>query len=337
MKKEVLDSIFEGFSKVNVLVIGDVMLDCYTLGTVSRISPEAPVPVVDISTRYSCLGGAANVALNIKALGGKPILCSVVGNDKQSKDFAELMQSEGLPTHGILPSDERILTVKHRIIGNKQQLLRIDEEITTPLSAEDERRFLSLLQKIIAQQPIDVIIFEDYDKGAITPLIINEILRISSEKNIPVTVDPKKQNFLHYNNIDIFKPNLKELKEGCKLPEGEINENALKENIKQFMLERQHKRLLLTLSDKGVWLCERQSNDFVFECVPAHVRNIADVSGAGDTVISVASLCLVMGMNSKDIATFANLAGGLVCEEVGVTAINKEKYAKEMENFLEEP
>ena len=330
MKREVLNNIFEQFSKINVLVIGDVMLDAYTAGTVTRISPEAPVPVVDISTRYNRLGGAANVALNIKALGGNPIMCSVTGNNKQDTDFTDLMQNEGLSTHGILPSSERILTVKHRIFGSKQQLLRIDEEITSPLSVQDEERFLTLLKQIIDSHSIDVMIFEDYDKGVITPRIINEMVKISIAKNIPITVDPKKRNFLHYNNIAIFKPNLKELQEGCK----DLEQADLQLIIKQFMQEKQHQRLLLTLSEKGVLICEKQGKDFVFEQIPAHVRNVADVSGAGDTVISVASLCLATGMNFKEIATFANLAGGLVCEEVGVVAIDKEKYINEILNVL---
>ena len=334
MKKEVLNAVFEGFSKVNALIIGDVMLDSYTLGVVNRMSPEAPVPVVDVSSRYDRLGGAANVALNIKMLGAQPILCSFIGNDKPSKEFVELMEKEGLPTHGILLSDERKLTIKHRIIGNRKQLLRIDEEITSPLSAEDEARFLSLLKQIISHNPIDVIIFEDYDKGVITPQIINEILTISQSKNIPVTVDPKKVNFLHYNHIDIFKPNLNELKAGCNIGNSEIDEIYLKEIIKKFMLEKQHKRLLLTLSDKGVLMCEKQENDFVFERLPAHIRTISDVSGVGDTVISVASLCLAIGMSIRDIAAFANLAGGLVCEEMGVVAIKKENFANEILNIL---
>ena len=334
MKKGIVDAVFERFSKTNVLVIGDVMLDSYTLGSVNRISPEAPVPVVDISTKYNRLGGAANVALNVKALGAKPFIGSVIGNDKQSKDFMELMERSGLSIRGILSSDERMLTTKHRIIGNNMQLLRIDEEITTPLSSEDEIRFLSLLKQMIAENAIDVIIFEDYDKGVITTNLINEIVRISKSKNIPVTVDPKKVNFLHYENVDIFKPNLKELKESCKLADGEMDETNLKEIIKQFMREKQHKCLLLTLSSKGILMCKNQENDFVFEHIPAYVRNIADVSGAGDTVISVASLCLAIGMNIKDIVTFANLAGGLVCEEMGVVAINKEKYIAEILNVL---
>ncbi|MCL2131589.1 MAG: PfkB family carbohydrate kinase, partial [Lentimicrobiaceae bacterium] len=164
--------------------------------------------------------------------------------------------------------------------------------------------------------------------------IIDEIVSISKTKQIPITVDPKKVNFLHYNHIAVFKPNFKELKEGCKLTDSEISETRLKEHIKQFMLEKQHKRLLLTLSDKGILACERQENDFVFEHLPAHVRNIADVSGAGDTVISVASLCLAIGLSIRDIAAFANLAGGLVCEEIGVAAINKERYFNEIMNVL---
>ena len=334
MKKEIVDAIFADFSKVNVLVIGDVMLDSYTLGTVSRISPEAPVPVVDITSHYHCLGGATNVALNVKSLGATPIMCSVIGNDTQSGDFLKLMESEMLTTQGILLSDKRILTVKHRIIGNKQQLLRIDEEITTPLSAQDENRFLELLQQIVTSNKIDVIIFEDYDKGVITKNIIDEVVTISKSKNIPICIDPKKRNFSHYKHADIFKPNLKELKEGCQLSDNEIDETTLKEIIKEFMLEKQHKRLLLTLSDKGILLCENKENNFVFEQIPAFLRNIADVSGAGDTVISVASLCFAICMNFREIASFANLAGGLVCEEIGVAAIHKERYINEIINVL---
>jgi len=215
-------------------------------------------------------------------------------------------------------------------------LLRIDEEITTPLSVQDEMRFLERVKQIIADHRIDVIIFEDYDKGVITQNIISEVVTISKSMDIPICVDPKKVNFSHYNHTDIFKPNLKELKEGCQLSDNEINETVLKEIIKKFMLEKQHKRLMLTLSDKGILTCERREDDFVFEQIPAFVRNIADVSGAGDTVISVAALCFAIGMNFNEIAAFANLAGGLVCEEIGVVAINKERYINEIMNVLSE-
>jgi bifunctional ADP-heptose synthase (sugar kinase/adenylyltransferase) len=156
------------------------------------------------------------------------------------------------------------------------------------------------------------------------------VIDFALQNNIFVTIDPKKRNFLKYNKTDIFKPNLKELKEGCEMGETETDDPVLKENIKRFMTEKQHKRLLLTLSANGVLICEKKESDFIFEHLPAHIRNISDVSGAGDTVISVASLCLVLGMDSKEIAAFANLAGGLVCEEMGVVAIDKEKYANEI-------
>jgi len=330
MKKELLNAVFDGISQINALIIGDVMLDSYTLGEVNRISPEAPVPVINVTSRYNRLGGASNVALNIKSLGAKPVMCSVIGNDKQSLDFIQLMKDEGLPTDGILLSNERILTVKHRIIGNKMQLLRIDEEVIHPLSSVEESDFLKLIKQIIAAHSIDVIIFEDYDKGIITENIIEQVIDFAQQNNIPITVDPKKRNFLKYNKTDIFKPNLKELKEGCEIGETEIDDCLLKESIKKIMIEKKHKRLLLTLSANGALMCEKRGMDFIFEHIPAHLRNIADVSGAGDTVISVASLCLVLSMDSKEIATFANLAGGLVCEEMGVVAINKEKYANEI-------
>jgi len=334
MNTEFIDAIFDRISQINALIIGDVMLDSYTFGDVNRISPEAPVPVIDVTSRCNRLGGAANVALNIKSLGAKPIICSVIGNERQSLDFVQLMKDEGLLADGILLSNERMLTVKHRIIGNKMQLLRIDEEVKHSLSPTEEADFLILIKQIIAANSIDVIIFEDYDKGIITENIIEQVIDFAQQNSIPVTVDPKKRNFLKYRNTDIFKPNLKELKEGFGMLETEIDDMLLKEVIKKFMTEKNHKRLLLTLSASGVLLCEQKGSEFIFEHIPAHLRTIADVSGAGDTVISVASMCLVLGMTSKEIAAFANLAGGLVCEEMGVAAIDKEKYAGEIAKWL---
>ena len=324
INKENIVLLFDKFSKKTVLIIGDVMLDDYIMGTVSRISPEAPVPVLDIKSRHVCLGGAANVALNVQALGAKAILGSVVGKDKKSIEFLELLKKENLSNEGILESENRIQTVKYRAIGNNTQLLRLDNEVTIPLNEEDEKKFLLHLLHILNTQKIDAIIFEDYDKGIITKNIIKEIISFANQKSIPVAVDPKKRNFLDYKNSTIFKPNFKELKEGLLLVENWNNEQTLNK-IRNFMQEKQHENLLLTLSHEGVLICQLENNNFTYKHIPAHLRNIADVSGAGDTVISIATLCLTLNLDIEDIAMLSNLAGGLVCEKIGVVVLNIQK------------
>jgi len=324
MNKENIRQIFENFSKISVLVIGDVMLDDYIIGNVNRISPEAPIPIVNITSRYTRLGGAANVAMNIKSLGAVPILCSVIGNDKKDEKFIQIMQQEGLSVQGMVKSKDRILTTKYRAIGNNMQLLRMDNEITHALSQNDEQHFCDTLLSIINDQHMDAIIFEDYDKGVITNTLIQKIVSVAKEKSILVSVDPKKRNFLSYNNIDLFKPNYKELNDGLQLKKTTWQDIRLQNAVKQFMIDKQHKQILLTLSEDGVVIYRCENEEFKHVHIPAQVRNVADVSGAGDTVISVATLCMTLGMDMKDIALISNLAGGLVCEEVGVVAINKE-------------
>jgi rfaE bifunctional protein kinase chain/domain len=330
LKKENIQKLFDDFSKLTILIIGDVMLDDYIVGDVNRISPEAPVPIINITSRYTRLGGAANVALNIKSLGAKPILCSVIGNDKKSEDFLDIMRQDNLSAQGIIKSKNRILTTKYRTIGNNMQLLRLDSEITQPLSPNDEQNFYNTLLSIIDDQYINAIIFEDYDKGVITPVIINKVISIAKEKSILISVDPKKRNFLNYNQIDLFKPNWKELNEGLQLKNCTWQDASLHNAVKQFMLDKQHKQLLLTLSGDGIIIYRFENEIFNYIHIPAQVRNIADVSGAGDTVISVATLCMALGMEMKIIAMVSNLAGGLVCGEVGVAAVDKEKLIKEM-------
>lgn len=332
INKENILSLFDKFSQKKILIIGDVMLDDYIMGKVSRISPEAPVPVLDIQSRHVCLGGAANVALNVQSLGAKAILGSIIGEDKKSAEFLELLESENLSNEGIITSEDRIQTVKYRAIGNNMQLLRLDNEITTPLNEKDEKKFLSHLLNIIDKQKVDAVIFEDYDKGIITKNIIKEIVSSANKKSIPVMVDPKNRNFLNYKNIKIFKPNWKELKEGLLLTENWHDKNTL-EKIQDFMKQQQHENLLLTLSHEGVLICQMRNDNFTYKHLPAHLRNIADVSGAGDTVISVAALSLALGLDMEDVAILSNLAGGLVCEEIGVVVVNKQKFTEEAERI----
>ncbi|MEP7169487.1 MAG: bifunctional ADP-heptose synthase, partial [Bacteroidota bacterium] len=278
-----MKSIFDAFNKLKVLIVGDVMIDSYVWGNVERISPEAPVPVVSVTKKEMRPGGAANVAINIQSLGAVPVLCSVIGNDAGGDDFIKVIKKEGMIATGILKSKNRTTTIKTRVIGNKHQLIRVDEEVSDELTAKDTIDFIKVVLSTIQKHQPDVIIFEDYDKGVLNRDVIISITAEAKRKKIPVAVDPKKKNFAHYINVDLFKPNLKELKEGLKIDLDEINEKALKNSVKPFRDENKIKMLMVTLSEEGVFFSSNGQD----KILPAHIRNISDVSGAGDTVISV--------------------------------------------------
>jgi rfaE bifunctional protein kinase chain/domain len=327
-----LKEAFHAFNDLRILVIGDAMIDSYFWGIVDRISPEAPVPVISRTKRESRLGGAANVALNIKALGAEPVLASVIGNDDRADLFKSLMDDKGLTKYGIFESNTRLTTIKTRIISKNQHLLRVDEEMDENLDPETENAFLNHLLYIISQQKIDAIVFEDYDKGSITPLIINEIVKAANEKNIPTLVDPKKRNYNYYKNVTLFKPNFKELVEGLNI---QINKNDFESIFKaaQVMQSKQNIQwTLITLSELGVLI----SNKEEFKRIPAEIRDISDVSGAGDTIIGITSVCLALGMSPWVVAAIANIGGGLVCEKSGVVPIEKQKLLEESSKILEQ-
>ncbi len=324
-----IETLFSDFEGKHVMILGDVMIDAYLWGKVDRISPEAPVPVVSVSKRDNLLGGAANVALNIKALGAVPVLCSVVGDDLKGSEFVELLHKDGISDEGIVKSAERITTTKFRIIGNKAQMLRVDEEIDTDLSESDENRLIEKVLSVFNKLPIGVVIVQDYNKGVLTRRIIDKVLEMSGSRGIPVVVDPKKKNFDAYRNVDLFKPNLKELREGLKI-DVELNEA---DKIRQAVIEWQSRQsiaaMMVTLSEAGVFIRDVSGSEVKEHHIPAHVRNIADVSGAGDTVISVASLCRALKVSPFLTASLANLAGGLVCEYVGVVPVNRSHLLNE--------
>jgi len=327
--------LFDQFSRLRVMVIGDVMLDAYIFGKVERVSPEAPVPVVMVEKRVSRLGGAANVALNLKALGAEPILCSVIGNDDRGREFIDLLSEESISSDCIIKSKTRKTTTKNRVIGNKAQLLRVDEEMTDDLSLEEQTNLLTTIFAIIEKQKIDSIVLEDYNKGVLTSELISSVIEKARTLNIPVAVDPKKNNFLNFKGATLFKQNLKELKEGIGI---EVQTNDIESLT--LISEIFHKRykiscLMVTLSDAGIYI-SRIGKDKILEhhLVQAYKRNIADVSGAGDTVISVAALCLACGLDVLQTASLSNLAGGLVCEEVGVVPVPREKLLREAVRLL---
>ncbi len=325
VKKEFIKETFKAFNELNVLIIGDVMVDSYMWGKVNRISPEAPVPIVAIESKERRLGGAANVALNIQAMGANPILCSVIGIDYEGQIFLDLLKKQKLSQKGILKSRTRITTNKTRVIGNNHQILRVDEEVEEDISLSETDQLLQLILFILQHDKIDVIIFEDYNKGLITPKLIKSVVDMAKKRNIPIAVDPKKKNFMNYKGVTLFKPNLKELREGLKLDFEQDNLKELQKAVSSFRVKQKITTALITLSEHGVYTDSRS----VKELIPAHIRSIADVSGAGDTVISVAALCLAMELHPVLTAAISNLAGGLVCEQVGVVPIIKQKLLEE--------
>lgn len=309
------------FKTKRVLIIGDAMIDAYMWGDINRMSPEAPVPIVKIDKRESRLGGAANVALNIQSLGATPILFSAIGDDHYADLFIELMNEQKLSCEGIQKISNRRTTVKTRIISNNKHVLRVDEEYTNPIQDES---LLNQLEKMIQEQSFDVIIFQDYNKGLLTKTVIQKAIKAAKNKGIPTIVDPKKENFFSYQSVDIFKPNLKEIKEGLNLDFDETSKAELFKHVNELRNKINAKGILLTLSEKGIYF---QKENAVYR-KKAHKRNIIDVSGAGDTVVSVAALALACDIEDDFLMRIANLAGGLVCEKVGVVPIQREDLLK---------
>ncbi len=326
--------LFKSFEGVNVLVIGDVMIDAYLFGKVNRISPEAPVPVVEVHKRSNRLGGAANVALNIKALGGTPVLCSVIGDEDKADLFESLMQDEGLCAEGICRSNQRITTTKFRILGESTQMLRVDEEVQHELSDKERGCLLDRVAEIIQSRRIGAILFQDYDKGVISPELINKLVELAGKYKIPLSVDPKKRNFLAFQGMDLFKPNFKELREGLNISAKLETDEHLFEASEILREKLNARAVMVTLSDRGMLINTPYQNKRLMEIIPAHIRSISDVSGAGDTVISVATLCLAVACHPILMAKLSNLAGGLVCESVGVVPVDKEKLEREALKLL---
>lgn len=322
--------LFDSFASLKVGVIGDVMLDTYMWGTVERISPEAPVPVVTLNKKEYRVGGAANVALNCKLLGASVSILSVTGDDAEGMLLTEMMDGRNIDTSWLHVSAQRTTTSKTRIISRNQQMMRLDSEITTDLSAADEKAMLSNIEKYISAVDPDVMIFEDYNKGLLTERLISKAISLCKQAGVVTAVDPKRKNFFAYKGADIFKPNLKEVKEGLNLLMDKPGMPALQSVHKQLTSMLKHRVSFITLSEHGVYY---QSGDEA-NIIPSHFRNIADVSGAGDTVIAVAALVYAATKNVHLMSELANIAGGMVCEEVGTVAIDKEKFLNECELLL---
>lgn len=324
------DKLFGSFNGMKIGVVGDVMLDTYWWGHVERISPEAPVPVVALDRKEYRIGGAGNVALNLSCLGAKVSMLSVIGTDEDGTALTKLLINNGIGVDEILQSDSRITTSKSRIISRNQQMMRLDSEITDDLSPEMEQLLIQQAEVYIQREKPDAIILEDYNKGVLTENVIKQVIALCKSNGVLTSVDPKRKNFLSYKQVDIFKPNMKEVKDGLNMLVDDVNEHMLNDIHERLREKLHHHISFITLSEKGVFF-RKDDNSRI---VPSHRRNIADVSGAGDTVIAVASLLYAATGDVELMAEVANIAGGLVCEEVGTVAINKVRLLQECKLLL---
>lgn len=315
-----------------VLIIGDVMVDRYLTGSVSRISPEAPVPVVLHTGSEDRLGGAGNVALNLKALGATPLLCTVAGADADGQALTgHIFPQYGIESVGIVASETRCTTIKTRILGNNQQMLRIDREDTHPLSEAESDALLERVRNLLDTRAIRVIVFQDYNKGVLQPHIIEKVIEWAKNSGIPTVVDPKKANFYAYKGVDLFKPNLKEVRDSVPFAVSAVLEDLNKAS--RYLKEHLENRItMITLSEKGLYLEDEKGLGIIY---PTDARNVADVSGAGDTVISIAALGLGAGLDAATMAYLSNLAGGQVCEFSGVVPVNPALLEAEYGQWLE--
>jgi len=319
-----IDQLFKEFENIKVLVLGDVMIDAYFYGSVTRISPEAPVPIVNLKHKEQRLGGAANVALNLKSLGAEPILCSIKGNDADGDLIKTLCRKNGL-VDALINDYSRKTTVKTRVIGNSHQLIRIDEEDTKDIDESVEDLVYEAVNSLISE--INVLIFQDYNKGLLTPTLIARVIELCIAKKVPIVVDPKFNNFFEYQGVTLFKPNKKELQQAENIGK-HLNVQVVKSVAGMVRKKLNASKIMTTLSEDGVLIIGENGTVHL----PAHARKIVDVSGAGDSVLSVAALCVACGVSDELTAALSNLAGGIVCEQVGVVPIDKDLlYAEAME------
>jgi len=317
ISKSRLQKIKKNFKGKKIAVIGDMMLDCYFWGEVKRISPEAPVPVVEVDNEFYRFGGAANCALNLIKLGGTPLPIGLIGKENYGSIFLSLLDESGIDATGILVDETRPTTAKTRVIADNQHVVRIDKESKEYITKESEQKILAFLDQNISS--LDGIILQDYNKGILTPKLIQKVIALANKKNILITVDPKFNNFFSYKNVTVFKPNRKEAGDvlGMQIrTDAEISFAG-----KKLLTKLNAKYVLLTLGEGGIAVFEKGKE----YRMPTKARKVADVSGAGDTVISTLTMALAAGANILEASYLANYAGGLVCEEVGIIPIEVEK------------
>lgn len=321
-KNEILN-LKSKFENKKIAVIGDMMLDGYYWGDVKRISPEAPVPVVEIEKEFFRFGGAANVILNIKSLGGIPYPIGIIGDDQEGTIFKRLLDEYDIDSSGLIVSTERPTTVKIRVIANKQHIVRIDKEVKDNINADLELQVIEKFNSILSE--LDAVILEDYNKGVLTEYVITESIKSANKENKIIAVDPKFINFFSYENVTVFKPNKKESEDAFNMRI--VTDDDVKKVGSKLIQKLKAKHILITLGDQGLALFDSENK---LLRIPTKARKVADVSGAGDTVIATLTMALASGINISDAAYLANFAGGLVCEEMGIVPINPDNLIAEL-------
>lgn len=313
------------FSGLRFLVVGDLMIDRYLWGRVQRISPEAPVPILELEKEENRLGGAANVAINLRSLEAQVALAGLTGADHAGTLLREQAEEWQVDTFGIVIDPDRPTTVKTRLIAQKHHLLRVDRESVSPPSPTVAESLLLKIQSLL-RTPLQGIILEDYDKGVLTGGLIAEVIRLAQAQGVPVLVDPKRQHFWAYEGATLFKPNLRELSDALQTPLADAPLELIQGAILRLREKMPHTYTVVTLSERGI-LAYGEKEGFIH--IPAHRREIVDVSGAGDTVVSVLAVGLALGLPLEKTTALANLAGGLVCEYVGVVPIPKDRWLEQ--------
>ncbi|HKB84790.1 MAG TPA: D-glycero-beta-D-manno-heptose-7-phosphate kinase [Ignavibacteriaceae bacterium] len=313
-----MNELKRNFKGLNIAVIGDMMLDCYFQGDVKRISPEAPVPIVEVGNEFFRFGGAANVALNILKLGGNPVPVGVIGYDNDGTIFTSLIKELNINLDGIFIDESRPTTAKTRVIANNQHVVRIDKESKEYLNKKLQDKIFNYLND--HSSDLDAVILEDYNKGVLSASLIEKIIKLAKSKGIIVTVDPKFNNFFSFKEVTVFKPNRKEAEDvlGMKIKTDEDISAA-----GARILDKINSRyVLLTLGEGGIAVFEKGKPE---KRMPTKARKVADVSGAGDTVISTLTMALAAGADIIEASYLANYAGGIVCEEIGIVPIEIDK------------
>jgi D-beta-D-heptose 7-phosphate kinase/D-beta-D-heptose 1-phosphate adenosyltransferase len=312
-----ISELIEKFSKVKVLIIGDVMLDRYWWGSVSRISPEAPVPVVKLDKVSLAAGGAANVAANAVGLGAEAFLVGLVGADSEGKILCEILETARIPATHLIIAGNHQTSVKTRVIAHSQQVVRVDQENTEQISEADGELILEKIEEVFEQA--DIMIISDYAKGLLTENILSRLITKCISGNKKILVDPKGKDYTKYSGATLLTPNQKEATEACGLDEREPE--VVKKAGKILLETISTESILITQGDKGMTLFESNGQSHQFDAL---ARKVYDVTGAGDTVIATLAVAIGAGLNYFDAARIANIAAGLVVEQIGTTSITRE-------------
>lgn len=324
-----IEALLPSFRKKRIAVIGDIMLDKYIFGHVSRISPEYPVPVVDVSAETARLGGAANVAANIQAMGANAILFGVTGRDDNAETLKKLLQKQNLSSQHLFQDEERQTTCKTRILSQNHHITRVDYESRTPLSTRAETFIREKLDEIL--RDLDAIAIQDYNKGVLTPPLIEHIISSAAQAGLPVLVDPKRESFFSYTGCTVFKPNLAEIASSLGITV-KNTDSDIEEACRKLGQSLRCEHLVVTRSEQGLTICNDR-----FTHIPATSLDVVDVSGAGDTVIAMLALGFAAGLDIETSAKVANLAAGTVCKEVGAVPVNPEKLLTACQEYFGRP